>query len=92
MAHRLNVVDLSPDIEERTYSVEEVFPELGTNRSGVLIRGYRGREGMTQRQLAEVTGIPQRHISEIEHGKRAIGKERARKLAKALHADYRMLL
>ncbi len=92
MARKLNVVDVSPGVEERTYTVAEVFPELATNRAGVLIRGYRGREGMTQRQLAEATGIPQRHISEMEHGKRVIGKERAKKIATVLNADYRMLL
>jgi transcriptional regulator with XRE-family HTH domain len=40
-----------------------------------------------------MTGIPQRHISEMENGKRGIGKERARKLAKALRvSDYRFFL
>ena len=34
------------------------------------------REGLTQRQLSEVTGMPQRHISEMESGKRQLGKER----------------
>jgi len=44
---------------------------------------------LTQRQLAEKSGIPQRHISEMENGKRSIGKENARRLAAALNADYR---
>lgn len=40
-----------------------------------------------------LTGIPQRHISEMENGKRGIGKERARKIAEALHvSDYRFFL
>jgi plasmid maintenance system antidote protein VapI len=43
-------------------------------------------------QLSEMTGIPRRHISEMEHGKRPIGKETARKLAKALDCDYRVFL
>ncbi|MHB8810925.1 MAG: helix-turn-helix domain-containing protein [Desulfobulbaceae bacterium] len=47
---------------------------------------------MTQKQLAALTGIPQHHISEMENGKRCIGKERAKKLATALHCDYRRLL
>ena len=42
--------------------------------------------------LAELTGIPQRHISEMENGRRPIGKEIAKRLADVLHADYRMLL
>ena len=38
-----------------------------------------------------MTGIPQRHISEMERGKRPIGKERAKKLAVALNINYRVL-
>jgi plasmid maintenance system antidote protein VapI len=42
--------------------------------------------------LAELTGIPQRHISEMENGKRVIGKELAKRLGKALKADYKVFL
>ena len=70
----------------------EVFPDLATNPHGIYLKGSRYREDLTQVQLAEITGIPRRHISEMESGKRTIGKERARKLAIALHVDYRMFL
>jgi DNA-binding XRE family transcriptional regulator len=70
----------------------ELFPDLATNPHGVYLKGIRYREDLTQVQLADATGIPRRHISEMENGKRAIGKERAKKLAAALHIDYRMLL
>jgi formate hydrogenlyase subunit 3/multisubunit Na+/H+ antiporter MnhD subunit len=50
----------------------------------VALRAYRPREGLTQKQLAELTGIPRHHISEMENAKRSIGKERAKKLADAL--------
>lgn len=59
---------------------------------GVALAGARHKEGLTQVQLAGMTGIPQRHISEMEHGKRPIGKELAKKLAEALQVDYRILL
>jgi DNA-binding XRE family transcriptional regulator len=75
-----------------TVSVEEAFPEYVANPAGTVLCGYRHREGLTQVELAKQTGIPQRHISEMEHGKRTIGKEAARKLASVLHCDYRMLL
>ncbi len=74
-------------------TVEEAFPEYVANPLGAALRGARYREGVTQRGLAELTGIPQRHISEMENGKRQIGRERARKLAEALHVgDYRVFL
>jgi predicted transcriptional regulator len=78
--------------EARSYSVAEVFPEYIGKGQELALRAYRLREGLTQKQLAERTGISQHHISELETGKRTIGKERAKKLAEALHCDYRQLL
>lgn len=66
--------------EKELYDLEEISPELAWNSGGVAIRGARGKEGLTQKQLAELTGIAQHHISEMENGKRPIGKETARKL------------
>lgn len=59
---------------------------------GANLAGVRHREGMTQVELSEKTGIPRRHISEMENGKRPIGKINARKLAQILNIDSRMLL
>lgn len=78
--------------EDRSYTVAEVFPEYIGREQQSALRAYRHREGLTQKQLSELTGIPQHHISEMENGKRTIGKERARRLAEALHCDYRRLL
>ena len=94
MAQALKVKDVTEwELEEKElYTLEEVSPELAWNSGGVAIRGGRGKEGLTQKQLAELTGIAQHHISEMENGKRPIGKETARKLAKALNIDYRVFL
>jgi DNA-binding XRE family transcriptional regulator len=72
----------------------DVFDDLRPNDTipAACLRGSRGKEGLTQVQLAELTGIPRRHISEMENGKRSIGKETAKKLAKALICDYRVFL
>lgn len=79
--------------EERNYTVAEVFPEYAGQERQVALRAYRTRENLTQKQLAALTGISQHHLSEMENGKRGIGKERARRLAEALHvADYRVFL
>jgi DNA-binding XRE family transcriptional regulator len=94
MAQTLKVKDVTAwGLEEKKlYELEEVSPELAWNSGGVAIRGARGKEGLTQKQLAELTGIAQHHISEMENGKRSIGKETAKKLAKALNIDYRVFL
>ena len=78
--------------DERTYSVAEVFSEYQGMEQQIAIRACRHRENLTQRQLAQLTGIPQRHISEMENGKRVIGKEIANRLAKVLNTDYRHFL
>ena len=78
--------------EKELYDPEDVSPELAWNSGGVSIRGGRGKEGLTQKQLADMIGISQHHISEMENGKRTIGKETARKLATALNVDYRVFL
>ena len=71
----------------------EVFPPMPeAERPGRMLRAARSKEDLTQIQLAQQTGIPQRHISEMEHGKRAIGKERAKKLAEVLKIDYHVFL
>ena len=60
--------------------------------TGAYLSGARFREGITQAELARRTEIPRRHISEMENGKRPIGKQNARKLAKILNIDPRLLL
>jgi len=73
-------------------SWRDSFPELQNNEPGVFLAGARHREGLTQRELAARSGIPQRHISEMENGKRSIGKKNAKILAQILNADYRAFL
>lgn len=89
------VSSVEPDEQnEGSITAEEFFSKHFGDRPewAVILHGARIREGLTQVQLAQLTGIPQRHISEMENGKRAIGKERARVLAKALNTDYRGFL
>ena len=75
--------------DDRLYSIEEVFPEF---HIGHALRGLRSREGLTQKQLAEMIGAKPSHISEMENGKRTIGKEMAKRLAKALRTEYKVFL
>jgi len=70
-------------------SWRDVLPEPAP---GQALKGARTKEGLTQRALADLTYIPQRHISEMETGKRPIGKQTARILARALKVDYRLFL
>lgn len=60
--------------------------------SATCLRGGRTKEGLTQQQLSELTGIPRTHISDMERGRRPIGKQTAKKLASALKLDARLFL
>jgi len=102
MVHPANVKRITSFVEsiepgkgtDDTMTAEEFFSKHFAGQSGgaIALKGYRYRENLTQLQLAELTGIPQRHISEMENDKRGIGKDNALKLAKALNTDYRLLL
>lgn len=60
-------------------------------KAGLALRGARYREGMSQKGLAKRTGVSQENISKMENGQRAIGLKVAKKLAKALKMDARLL-
>ena len=71
---------------------DQAFNEFTDNKPGTNLAGARHKEGLTQVKLSATTKIPQRHISEMEQGKRPIGKKNATLFAKALNIDYRMFL
>ncbi len=62
------------------------------SKVGLVVRGARFREGMSQMQLAKKTGINQNNLSKIENGKRQVGLNVAKNLAKALKIDYHLLI
>ena len=72
-----------------THTIEETFPDLGP---GDALRGARELCGLTQQQLAETAGVGKSNISEMERGKRPIGKAMAKRLAKALGSSYKVFL
>jgi len=52
----------------------------------------REQQGLTQAELAELTGITQSNISALENNARQLGRERAIVLAKALKVHPAVLL
>jgi DNA-binding XRE family transcriptional regulator len=82
-------VQYSINDDEDLLTWEEAFPEIGP---GDVLKGARDREGLTQTELAEKIGVKPHHISEMENGKRSIGKDMARRLAKALNTGYKVFL
>ena len=74
---------------EKLYDADEVFPD---SHPGTILLGFRTREDLTQKALAEKTQLKPHHISEMENGKRPIVKEVAKRLALALNTDHRLFL
>ena len=88
MLNKLGYVETTDAVPWR-----EAFPGLSDEQlPGVSLIGARAKEGLTQKQLSELTGIKQHHISEMENHKRSIGKKNAMKLAKVLNIGYKVFL
>lgn len=66
-----------------------VFPD---STPGVVLRGARGLMGLTQAELAQRVGVRASNISDMERGRRPIGKAMAKKLGEALDFPWRGLL
>jgi DNA-binding XRE family transcriptional regulator len=91
--HRTNKICYNDEID-RPISAREFFQNTFGDRPewAVHLRGFRIREGLTQLELAQRLGIRQSQISEMERGKRSIGKAFAKKLADFFHTDYKSFL
>lgn len=59
---------------------------------GEALKMLRELQGLSQNDLAHLTGMNQSNISAMENGARQIGRERAMTLAKALHVHPAVLL
>ena len=73
---------------------KELFITIEQNytKAGVLLRGIRHREGLTQAEMAKKISVKQTDLSKMENGKRPIGKIIAKRIEEAFGVDYRYLL
>lgn len=80
--------------KEKNISWREAAKKDITKHSegGQMLRGSRHKEEVTQKELALALGISQHHISEMENGKRPIGKEMAKRFSEFFKTDYRIFL
>ena len=77
----------APDPSEPTppdpFGIED-DARIGGITPGEMLRELRARRGLTQIELAEISGMQQAVISALETGRARIGIERAKRLARAL--------
>jgi DNA-binding XRE family transcriptional regulator len=61
-------------------------------RGAINLKASRERLNISQKELAEKTGIIQNNISQYENGKRKITETVAKRFAKALYTNYKIYL
>lgn len=67
-------------------------PKRATVTIGESVRILRELQGLSQNQLAELSGVPQSTISAIERDRVNLGVERAKVLARALQCHPAVLV
>lgn len=77
------------DDGEEWVTAEEVFPD---GSPAMALRGLRGREEITQAELAVRLGVSQNAISEMESGKRPISTKMAKRLGEEFDISYKAFL
>lgn len=94
MAFTRRRIKVKPKSKEASVHWREVFKEEleKYGQAGLMLRGSRFKAELTQKELAKALGISQNHISEMENGKRPIGKVMALRFAKFFKTDYRKFL
>ena len=75
--------------DDKLYTIEEVFGEI---TPGDCMRGLRAKEDLTQKQLAEKLGVRPHHISEMEHNRRPISVQMAKKIQSIFGGSYKTFL
>src|ERR1700722_5044163 len=73
---------------------EDIFGDIEKQytKAGVLLRGTRHREGLTQAEMAKKINVTQADLSKMESGKRPIGKIIAKRIEKIFGVNYRYFL
>ena len=79
---------LKKALEEDFFAVRPV----ANLTTGSMLRILREKNGLSQNQLAKITGLTQPTLSGLENNRVALGVERAKVLAKALKAHPAVLL
>jgi DNA-binding XRE family transcriptional regulator len=74
---------------EELFDAREVFPE---GNAAMLLRGYRVKLDMTQKELAEKLGMTQNRVSDMESGKRPISKNMTIKLGQLFNTPSKSFL
>ena len=81
-------------VKNNSVNPDELFSDINKKytKAGALLRGLRARENLTQSDLAEKIKITQSDISQMENGRRNIGRVISKRIEKLFDIDYRAFL
>ena len=71
---------------DEVFSAKEVFPD---GSPAMLLRGLRGKEELTQAELAARLGISQNIVSDMESGRRPISLKMAKRIGEEFKIPYK---
>ena len=79
---------------QTTVPAESLFSDINKQytRASALLRGLRHRENLTQIKLAKKLKVRQSDVSQMECGRRKIGREIAKRIEKQFGMNYREFL
>lgn len=75
-------------------TIKSIFDKLDKKytKAGVLLKGLRLREGLSQVEFARKINVTQANLSNMENGRRPIGKIIAKRIEKIFGTNYRYFL
>lgn len=75
-------------------SIQAIFDKLDQKytKAGALLKGLRLREGLSQVAFAKKINVTQANLSNMENGRRPIGKIIAKRIEKIFGTNYRYFL
>jgi DNA-binding XRE family transcriptional regulator len=80
--------------DETSISSDVFFAPLERKytKAGLLLRGLRIREGLTQEKFSKKIDVTQANLSKMELGHRAIGRTIAQRIEKVFGVNYKIFL
>jgi ribosome-binding protein aMBF1 (putative translation factor) len=79
---------------KKSLTIQAIFEKLDEKytKAGALLKGLRLREGMSQVVFAKKINVTQANLSNMENGRRPIGKTIAKRIEKVFGVNYRYFL
>lgn len=81
-------------LKKQSQTIKSLFKNLDDKftKAGALLKGLRLREGLSQIEFAKKINVTQANLSNMENGRRPIGKIVAKRIEKVFGTNYRYFL